>query len=455
MITSEKETVKTAQSKSQRGINVGLIGFGTVGTGVVRVLKENASIICDKLGCELVLKRVADRDIHRDRGVRVDDGVLTTDAKDILNDPEISIVIELVGGTGIAREFIMEALEKGKHVVTANKALLSTHGKDIFRKAAEKGVDIGFEASVGGGIPEIKALREGLAANKIESIYGIINGTANYILSKMTNEGGKFEDVLRRAQEKGYAEADPTYDIEGIDTAHKLAILINLAYGTYIDIKDIYTEGITSISQLDIKYAKEFGYRIKLLAITKSVDGRIEARVHPTMIPAQHPLATIDGAFNGIYLKGNAVGSVLLYGMGAGMMPTASAVVADIMDIARNMNTGSLRRVPPLSCPEEAVRAVELRDPESLEIPYYIRFLAMDKPGVLSKISGVLGAHNISISSVIQRDRKIGGAVPLVVLTHNALEKELRAAIAEISTMDIIHDKIVYIRIEENLGAAN
>ena len=455
MITSEKETVKTAQSKSQRGINVGLIGFGTVGTGVVRVLKENASIICDKLGCELVLKRVADRDIHRDRGVRVDDGVLTTDAKDILNDPEISIVIELVGGTGIAREFIMEALEKGKHVVTANKALLSTNGRDIFKKAAEKGVDIGFEASVGGGIPVIKALREGLAANKIESIYGIINGTANYILSKMTNEGGKFEDVLRRAQEKGYAEADPTYDIEGIDTAHKLAILINLAYGTYIDIKDIYTEGITSISQLDIKYAKEFGYRIKLLAITKSVDGRIEARVHPTMIPAQHPLATIDGAFNGIYLKGNAVGSVLLYGMGAGMMPTASAVVADIMDIARNMNTGSLRRVPPLSCPEEAVRAVELRDPESLEIPYYIRFLAMDKPGVLSKISGVLGAHNISISSVIQRDRKIGGAVPLVVLTHNALEKELRAAIAEISTMDIIHDKIVYIRIEENLGAAN
>jgi len=455
MITSEKESVKIAHTKAVRSINVGLIGFGTIGTGVVKVLKENASVICDKLGCELVLKRVADRDIERDRGVKVDDGVLTTDAKDILNDPDISIVIELVGGTGIAREFIMEALEKGKHVVTANKALLSTHGKDIFKKAAEKGVDIGFEASVGGGIPVIKALREGLAANKIESIYGIINGTANYILSKMTNEGGKFEDVLRRAQEKGYAEADPTYDIEGIDTAHKLAILINLAYGTYIDIKDIYTEGIASISQLDIKYAKEFGYRIKLLAITKSVDGRIEARVHPTMIPAHHPLATIDGAFNGIYLKGNAVGSVLLYGMGAGMMPTASAVVADIMDIARNMNTGALRRVPPLSCPEDAVRAVELRDPESLEIPYYIRFLAMDKPGVLSKISGVLGKHNISISSVIQRDRKIGGAVPLVVLTHNALEKELRAAIAEISTMDIIHDKIVYIRIEENLGAAN
>lgn len=453
--TASIESLSGAHGARAKSINVGLIGFGTVGTGVVRVLKENADIIAAKLGCELVLKRVADRDLARDRGVRLADGVLTADARDIINDPGISIVIELVGGTGVAKEFILEAFERGKHVVTANKALLSTHGKEIFGKAAGKGVDIGFEASVGGGIPVIKALREGLAANRIESIYGIINGTANYILSKMTNEGGKFEDVLRRAQEKGYAEADPTYDVEGIDTAHKLAILINLAYGTHIRLEDIYTEGISSISQLDIKFAKEFGYRIKLLAITKSVDGKVEARVHPTMIPAQHPLATIDGAYNGIYLKGNAVGSVLLYGMGAGMMPTASAVVSDLMDIARNISTGAVRRVPPLSCPEEEARPVALRETESVEMPYYIRFLAMDKPGVLSKISGVLGSHNISISSVIQRDRKVGGAVPLVVLTHNALERELRAAVAEVSKMDIIHDKIVYIRIEENLGAAN
>lgn len=454
MQTAERNSPSMTSQKTDR-IYAGLIGFGTVGTGVVKVLKENASLIKDRLGCELVLKRVADKDTVRDRGVRLDDGVLTPDAMDIINDPEISIVIELVGGTGIAKTFIMEALEKGKHVVTANKALLSTHGKEIFRKAAEKKLDMGFEASVGGGIPVIKALREGLAANRIESIYGIINGTANYILSKMTNEGGKFEDVLRRAQEKGYAEADPSYDVDGIDTAHKLAILINLAYGTYIDIKDIYTSGISSISQHDIKFAKEFGYRIKLLAIAKSDDGKIEARVHPTMVPAQHPLSTVDGVYNAIHLRGNAVGSVMLYGLGAGMMPTASAVVADLMDIARNMRKGITERITPLAYTAEAVKAVALKPIDSLEIPYYIRFLAVDKPGALSKISGVLGAHNISISSVIQKDRKIGGAVPLVILTHNALERELRSAIEEIQQMDIIHDKIVYIRIEENLGAAN
>lgn len=436
-------------------INVGLIGFGTVGTGVVKVLKENASILRDKLGCEVVLKKIADHDIVRDRGVRVEQDVLTTDAREVINDPEISIVIELIGGTGPARDLIMEAMDRGKHVVTANKALLSVHGREIFERAASKGVDIYFEASVGGGIPVIKALREGLVANRIESMYGIINGTANYILSKMTNDGGRFEDVLRRAQEKGYAEADPSYDVEGIDTANKLAILINLAYGTYIKPGDIYTEGITSLSQLDIKFAREFGYRIKLLAIAKAVDSRIEARVHPTMIPAAHPLANIDGVYNAIHLRGNAVGSVMLYGLGAGMMPTASAVVADIADICRNMRKGAANRLPPLSYTEDAVREVGIKDISSLEMPYYIRFLAMDRPGVLSRISGVLGAHNISISSVMQKDRKIGGAVPLVIVTHNALERELRSSIEEIEKLDIIQDKVVYIRIEENLGAVN
>ncbi|MBI5588238.1 MAG: homoserine dehydrogenase [Deltaproteobacteria bacterium] len=443
------------KGKKLKRINAGLIGFGTVGTGVVKVLRENAGVIKDKLGCELVLKKIADRDTARDRGVKVDEGVLTADAMDVINDPEISIVIELVGGTGIAKTFIMEALERGKHVVTANKALLSTHGKEIFRKASEKGVDIYFEASVAGGIPVIKALREGLAANRIESLYGIINGTANYILSKMTNDGGKFEDVLRRAQEKGYAETDPSYDVDGIDTAHKLAILINLCYGTYIGLGDIFTEGIRDISQLDIKFAREFGYRIKLLAIAKSIDGRVEARVHPTMIPAAHPLAMVDGAYNAVHLRGDAVGPVMFYGLGAGMMPTASAVVADLMDICRNLNKDISNRLSPLSYTDEAVREIKIRDINSLEIPYYIRFLAVDKPGALSKISGVLGNHNISISSVIQKDRKIGGAVPLVILTHNAQERSLRDAIAEIQKMDIIHDKIVYVRIEENLGAAN
>ena len=434
-------------------INIGLIGFGTVGTGVVKVIRDNGAVIRERLGLELVVKRIADTDVTRERVVKVDDGVLTTDAWDIINDPEIEIVIELVGGLGAAKEFILAALDKGKHVVTANKALLSTHGVEIFKRAAERNCDVYFEASVGGGIPVIKALREGLAANRIESIYGIINGTANYILSKMTNDGGKFEDVLRKAQEKGYAESNPAYDIEGTDTAHKLAILIDLAFGTNIKLQDIYTEGITNISALDIKFAKEFGYRIKLLAIAKYVDNRCEARVHPTMIPATHPLAAVDGVFNAIVLHGNAVGSVFLQGFGAGMMPTASAVAADVMDISRNIKNGITRRVPPLSCTDESVRELKIKEMESLEIPYYLRFSVIDKPGALSKITGALGRHNISILSVMQKDRKIGGAVPLVIVTHNALEAEMRRAIVEIEGLDIIHDKVVYIRIEETLGA--
>jgi len=436
-------------------INVGLIGLGTVGTGVVRVLRENADVIGDRLGCRLVLKRIADRDIERDRGIKLDKGVLVRDAEEVLNDPEIQIVIELVGGTGVAREFVMKALEKGKHVVTANKALLSTHGREIFSRAMELGRDIGFEASVGGGIPVIKALREGLVANRVESIYGIINGTANYILSKMTNDGGRFEDVLKRAQEKGYAEADPTYDVEGIDTAHKLAILINLSYGTYISLEDIYTEGISRIDQLDIKFAREFGYRIKLLAIAKEAGGKVEARVHPTMIPASHPLASVDGAYNAVHIQGNAVGSVMLYGLGAGMMPTASAVVADVVDICRNLARGVSNRVSPLSYEAGAIREVEVKRIDTLELPYYLRFQAMDKPGVLSSISGVLGKHNISISNVIQKGRKVGGAVPVVIVTHNAVERELQAAVAEIEKLDTIQERVIFLRIEERLGTSN
>lgn len=435
-------------------INIGIIGLGTVGTGVLRVLKENAAVIRERLGAELVIKKAADKDIVRDRGVRLEPGVLTIDALEVINDPDISIVIELVGGTTVAKDFILKALDAGKHVVTANKALLSTHGPEIFKKAVDMGLDVYFEASVGGGIPVIKALREGLSANRIEAIYGIINGTSNYILSKMTHDGGKFEDVLRRAQEKGYAEADPAYDVEGIDAAHKLAILINLAYGTNVALADIYTEGITRISSLDIKFAKEFGYRIKLLAIAKSVDNSVEARVHPTMVPATHPLALVDGVYNAIHIRGNAVGPVMFSGLGAGMMPTASAVVSDVIDISRNIVKGISGSLSPFACTPDAVRPVKIKDMALLEIPYYLRFLALDKPGALSKISGVLGAHNISILSVIQKDRKIGGAVPLVILTHHALEAELACAIEEIEKLDIILDKVVRIRIEDNLGAA-
>ena len=435
-------------------INIGLIGLGTIGTGVVKVLKENSSIIRERVG-EIVLKKVADRDIHRDRGIKLDEGVLTEDAMDVINDPEIQVVIELIGGTTDAKRYILDALGKGKHVVTANKALLSTHGREIFSKAAKAGLDIGFEASVGGGIPIIKAMREGLVANRIESIYGIINGTANYILSRMTNDGGRFEDVLKKAQEKGYAEKDPAYDIDGVDTAHKLAILISLAWGVHIRLEDIYTEGISRITQLDMKFAKEFGYRIKLLAIAKSDDGRIEARVHPTMVPAAHPLASVDGVFNAIHLRGNAVGPVMFYGLGAGMMPTASAVLADVIDICRNIRKGVANRLPAMPFSEGEKSAARLKDISDLNAQYYLRFFALDRPGVLSKLSGVLGSHNISISSVIQKDRKIGGAVPLVIVTHNALEREIRSAVQEIEKLDIIHDKPIYIRIEENIGAAN
>ena len=364
-------------------INIGLIGFGTVGTGVVKVLKENAKTIQERLGAELVLKKIADKDIVRDRGIEVDKSMLTTDANEILNDHSISIIIELVGGIEPAKTYILKALNHKKHVVTANKALLSQHGEEIFKAAAKNNVDIGFEASVGGGIPIIKALKEGLVANRINSIYGIINGTANYILSKMTNEGGRFEDVLKKAQEKGYAEADPTYDVEGIDTAHKLAILINLAYGTHIKPADIYTEGISKITPLDIKFAREFGYKIKLLAIAKEEDGRIEARVHATMIPAEHLLSTVDGVYNAIYLRGNAVGPVMFYGKGAGMMPTASAVAADVVDICRNLKKGASHRVSPLSYMEDSVKKVEIKHIENLEIPYYLRFSVLRSEGYL------------------------------------------------------------------------
>ncbi len=433
-------------------INIGLIGLGTVGTGVVRLLRENDDIIRDRLGAEIVLKRVAVSDLSKGRGVDLEHEIMTADARDVITDPEIAIVVELVGGIEPARSFILEAVGEGKSVVTANKALLSTHGMEIFDKVDGAGVDIGFEASVAGGVPVIKAIKEGLPANRITSIYGIINGTANYILSKMTHDGGSFDEILRDAQEKGYAEADPTYDVDGIDAAHKLAILVNLAFGTPVGLDRIYTEGITNITPMDINFATEFGYRIKLLAIAKDRGGRIEARVHPTMIRKDDMLATVEGVYNAIHIYGNGVGPVLFYGKGAGMMPTASAVVADIIDICRNINKGISGRVPPLSCLEGKVRSVDVWDINELEIPYYIRFSAIDRPGVLSKISGVLGDHNISILSVIQKDRKVGDAVPLVIVTHHARERELVAALTEIDEMDVIKDKTVYLRIEEQIG---
>src|SRR3990172_6139607 len=385
-------------------IKVGLIGFGTVGTGVVKILQKNSKLIEKRMGARVTLKRIADIDIETDRGVKIKPGVLTRRAEDVINDPETKIVMELIGGVEPAKTFILKAIRSRKHIVTANKALLALHGDEIFREANRFGVDVNFEASVGGGIPLIRSIKEGLVANRIHSIFGILNGTSNYILSKMTDEGKAFKEVLREAQERGYAEADPTYDIEGIDAAHKLAILVRLAFGTPFQFKEIFIGGIKEITPIDIQFSREFGYRIKLLAIAKVDQGKIEVRVHPTMIPEGHLLSTVDGVFNAIYIQGDAIGPTLFYGQGAGQMPTGSAVVSDLVELGRNLLVGaSGRRVPLLSYQESAIEKVPLKRMEEVEMPFYMRFSAVDRPGVLSTISGILGKNGISIASVIQK----------------------------------------------------
>lgn len=433
-------------------IKVGLIGFGTVGTGVVKILQKNSRLIEKRLGARIRIKRIADIDINRDRGIKLKPGLLTPDAGDIIEDPEIDIVIELIGGIEPAKSIILKAIRRRKHIVTANKALLALHGDEIFNEANRFGVDVNFEASVGGGIPIIRSIKEGLVANRIHSIFGILNGTSNYILSKMTDEGKAFREVLKEAQEKGYAEADPTYDVEGIDAAHKLSILIRLAFGTPINFREIFIRGISEITPLDIQFSREFGYRIKLLAIAKIDRGKLEARVHPTMIPEGHMLSTVDGVFNAIYVRGDAIGPILFYGQGAGQMPTGSAVVSDIVELSRNILVRtSGRRVPLLSYHEPSIERIPLKKMQEIVMPFYIRFSAIDKPGVLSKISGILGKHDISIASVIQKGRKVNGAVPIVMMTHEAREENIYRAIKEIDRLGVIMGKTVYIRVEDEL----
>ncbi len=419
-------------------VRVGIIGFGTVGTGTAKILLSQRDNIKNRTGIDVVLKKVADKDIQRKRDVELPEGVLTADAWEVINDPEIDIIVELVGGITVAKEFITEALKRGKHVVTANKALLAEEGNEIFVLARQKGLQLGFEASVGGGIPIIKVMREGLVANKMLAIYGIINGTTNYILTKMTYEGIDFQDALREAQQLGYAEADPTLDIEGIDSAHKITILASLAYGIPLSFNRVYCEGITKITAQDIAFAKEFGYKIKLLAITKILDGEIEIRVHPTMIPEDYLIAKVDGVFNAIYIDGDSVGATLYYGRGAGSLPTGSAVVADIVDIAKGANQMPLDFSSPF----------KIKPIEEIESMYYFRFTALDRPGVLSKISGVFGEHNISIASVIQKGRSKAGAVPLVILTHKAREKDVLQAVEKIDQLPVVAAKSVFIRVE-------
>ncbi len=426
-------------------INVGIIGFGIVGSGTAKVLLENKDILRERLGFELNLKRIADLDIKRDRGIKIPEGVLTTDANVIFNDPDIHIVVELIGGIRPAKDFILKAIQNGKHVVTANKALLATEGADIFDAAHKAGVEVGFEAAVAGAIPIIKVMKEGLVANRIKAIYGIINGTSNYILTKMTEENVEFSDALKEAQALGYAEADPTFDIEGIDTAHKLTILATLAYGIPLSYNSLYIEGISKISSQDISFASELGYKVKLLAIAKETDGEIELRVHPTMLPKEYLIAKVDGPFNAIYVDGDATGSTLYYGRGAGSVPTGSAVVSDIADIARNIQKNAIGRVPTIP---KFLRETRIKNIDDVVSKYYFRFSALDRPGVLSKISGILGSYNISIASVIQKGRRVGEAVPLVVLTHEAKEKDVRQAIEEIDLLPVVMGKTVFIRVE-------
>jgi homoserine dehydrogenase len=432
-----------------RKINIGLLGCGTVGTGVAKMLIENKNLIASRVGADLILRRVADIDVKRDRGLTFDDGVLITDVRHVVDDPEIDIIIEMIGGEGIAGELILRAIDQGKPVVTANKALLASQGDAIFKAAAEKGIDLAFEASVGGCMPIIKSLRESLVGNYIKSMTGILNGTCNYILSKISDEKSSFESALAEAQANGFAETDPTLDIEGFDTAHKLSILACLAYGTGMNYNDVYTEGISGITPLDIEFSSQFGYRIKLLAISKDHGDTIEARVHPTMIPFNNLLSNVNGSLNAITISGDAVGDILLYGHGAGMMPTASAVIGDTVDIARNILSGAKNRIPLLSYQMDHIRHIPVMPLDEILTHYYVRFSALDRPGVLSKISGILGNHGISIKTVHQKGRKMNGSVPIVMLTHLSKEAAVRKALAEITALDVVGDAPVLIRIED------
>ena len=430
-------------------VKVGIIGFGTIGAGVAKILADNNEVIRQRLGARLELVKVADLDITTDRGVKLAPDVLTTSAEEVINHPDIDIVIELIGGYDPARKFLLQAVDQGKHVVTANKALLAKHGDEIFSAVTAKGLSIGFEASIGGAIPIIRSVREAFVANRIQAIEGIMNGTANYILSKMSDENCDFDTALKEAQEKGFAEADPTFDIEGIDSAHKIAVLTRLAYGTPVPFDDITVSGITGISSEDIECAQEFGYRIKLLAISKYDGQAIDIRVHPAMIPVEHPMANVNGALNAIRVCDDMMEENVLIGHGAGALPTGSAVVGDAVEIARNILSGVGERLPAGSFQDKEVKPIPLKDISEIESEYFLRFSVLDNPGVLSKISGILGKHSISIESMIQRGRgDRGEGVPLVMMCHKSSEKNIQSALKEIEELDVVCGKSNLIRVE-------
>ncbi len=427
-----------------REVGVGLLGLGVVGSGVWELLTRNRDFLARKTGVRLTVRKILVRDPNKPRRASVPREILTTDPREVLEAREVDIVCELMGGIEPARTYLLSALRQGKHVVTANKAVLAEHGPEIFEAAETAGKGLFFEAAVGGGVPIVKTLRESLSANRIRRLTAIVNGTCNYILTRMSEEGLSFEQALREAQERGFAEADPQLDLSGRDSVHKLAILATLAYGSFVPADRIHEEGIIGVDPQDLVFAREFGYCLKLLAIAREEEGRVEVRVHPTLIPEDHVLASVRGAYNGFFLEGDFVGRVFLYGLGAGAEPTASAVVADLLDAARLILSGArptpiLFREAPLS----------LKPQEEVVSRYYFRFSAVDRPGVLSQISGVLGQHGISIASVIQKGRTEHGPVPIVMLTHEAREKEVRQALAEIDRLEVVVPPTKVLRILE------
>ena len=432
-----------------RPIRVGLLGLGTVGAGVAKVGVSHREELEEKIGASVIVSAIVDQDLASPRkGLTLSEFPLTKDPGKVLDDPAIDIVVELIGGLEPARSFILRALANGKHVVTANKALLATHGEELYAQARKHGRMLAFEAAVAGGIPLIRSVKEGLAANRITSLYGIVNGTSNYILTKMTDEGLEFSHVLAEAQAQGYAEADPTFDVEGIDSAHKLQILATLAFRTSVNLKDIYVEGISRITPQDIVLAHETGFRIKLLAIAKAVDGMLELRVHPTMIPEKSPMSAVSGVFNAVFVSGDVVNDLMFYGRGAGQLPTASSVWADIVEIARRLAAG--QAAVPQDLPIMGRNPLKLKPMEEVLSSYYLYVSALDQPAVLAQVAGILGKHEISIASVIQKIRQHAKAVPVVMMTHAAQEGNMQKALQEIDSLHVIVAPTRMIRVEES-----
>jgi len=430
-------------------VKVGVLGLGTVGGGTVNVLKRNAAEIARRAGREIIITRASAKDLVKERICDTQGIILTTDPMDIINDPEIDIVLELIGGAGPVKEMVLKAIENGKHVVTANKSLIALHGNEIFAKASEKGVIVAFEAAVAGGIPIIKAIREGLSGNQIQWLAGIINGTGNFILTEMRDKGRDFYDVLAEAQALGYAEADPTFDVEGIDAGHKLTILASIAFGIPLQFDKVYTEGITQITRLDVEYAEQLGYRIKHLGIARKTSEGIELRVHPTLIPERRLIANVNGVMNAIVVKGDAVGPTLYYGAGAGAEPTASAVVADVIDVVRALTSDPENRVPHLAFQADSLHDIPVLTSDRFKTAYYLRLTAEDKPGVLADVTRILAEHHISIEAIIQKEAPVDETtIPIIMLTQITLEKEMNAAIAEIEALKTVTGKVNRIRLE-------